>query len=114
MSLFTYRDERDDEAFAQAERARIEQLTTEAYAQGLRAGQEIGAEPTPKWSHEPPTVPGWYWLRSHGNRNGCPVSVFARLADGALCIRADDGAFPVARYTELHGAEWCGPLEEPK
>lgn len=65
------------------------------------------------WTTTPPTVPGWYWLRTAGDARGEVVRV-ARDPDGPAAglavYRAGyelDEDFPA-------GAEWAGPLTPPE
>lgn len=67
----------------------------ESLRQRLQALQsQVSAKPV--WTHETPTVPGWYWYRL-----GVAVGV-VRLIPTDL-----SGLNPQSSW------EWAGPLEEP-
>jgi hypothetical protein len=73
-----------------------------------------------KWSSEPPTDPGAYWLRCRRNQVPRPAEVYRPLmaSDGAP-LRVN---FPGTTYsptvTEQHGHEpatqWAGPIKPPE
>jgi hypothetical protein len=65
------------------------------------------------WTREPPTRPGWYWLRWTG------------IGGVDVVVKVDGGALPRAHFvggesnwlpmrTIRADAEWFGPLEPPR
>ncbi len=85
-----------------------------AVAAAIRQAVAASGKPACEWTRTPPTVPGWWWLRSDGNVNGHPIRVETNPRDGGLFVQRNDEGWPVARYTEVFGAEWAGPLEGPQ
>lgn len=53
-----------------------------------------------RWTHEPPTVAGWYWVRRVGD-NDYPIVKHVTQRD------ADEG------FAVLSNREWAGPIQEP-
>jgi hypothetical protein len=73
-------------------------------ADAIRAAVEAVAASKPKWTEQAPTAPGWYWVRWAGAATDTEVvEVWEDLTTDLY------GA-----ASEMDGAEWCGPLEEPK
>lgn len=60
------------------------------------------------WTKEPPTKPGWYWLRLHGEDDQMMTNVWVSEVTGSLLV--GEGNTPVSA---IKNAVWAGPLEPP-
>lgn len=67
-----------------------------------------------KWTHEKPTVPGWYWMKLNKQRLASVVAVEhdAATPDAGMRVWAvndlDD-----QWVDDFVGAKWAGPIPEP-
>jgi hypothetical protein len=60
------------------------------------------------WTHEEPTVPGWYWRRYE--IAGTPfVDVVEVVKSGSHLVLSDYGGL-----VEYARGEWAGPIPEPE
>ena len=61
-----------------------------------------------KWTSEPPTEPGWYFMRQGGQVTVCRVVLYC---DGLVAM------FGAMRqsvdFMKKIGAQWAGPIPEP-
>lgn len=80
--------------------------------QAWEAGAQVAGR-SPGWSKEPPTFPGWWWLRTSPSAGAQVVSVSG--PPGYFRVEAGQTIMTLG-YVQRHypNAEWCGPLEEPK
>jgi hypothetical protein len=68
-----------------------------------------------KWSHEKPTVAGWYWYRGPLLSDPDDEPIVVKVYDVDKLFYA--GTWPDGRTSvrvELAFGEWCGPIEPPK
>lgn len=73
------------------------------------------------WRKEPPDQPGWWWVR-RGKDDVEHVCVAAVPGHGLHVVVHEDGRAWIARplkdvqqdLSVADGAEWAGPMEEPK
>jgi hypothetical protein len=65
-----------------------------------------------RWSREPPTEPGWYWVKDHVGTG--IVEVVIRPGHRYLAIYED--SYPKGNFIPVAGilAEWAGPIPEPE
>ena len=61
-----------------------------------------------RWRKDKPTVPGWYWYREKGEKDGWPEEV-VRSLEGTL-MRRYEGHIEVFDHT--WDGEWC-PIARP-
>jgi hypothetical protein len=75
------------------------------------------------WTHEKPTVPGWYWWRGDVRDYAWLVSVHPRNDSSEMCaffIRVEN--FLTCQHPHIEKAEtiagidgeWAGPIPEPE
>lgn len=70
---------------------------------------------SPKWTTEPPTVPGYWWWRPGPTANrGHLVEVFTYKDE--FRYRDHLGVeYTSERFLGLYAqSEWCGPIQEPR
>jgi hypothetical protein len=60
-----------------------------------------------RWTTEPPTVPGWYWMRTPQGQIGCHLV----LTIGNRMAIVDSWGLVCAAGLEC---EWSGPIPEPE
>lgn len=70
------------------------------------------------WSKEPPSAPGWYWMKSYwyGNSDTEIVNVIYRPGSNHLAIIPPTVCQHTKRdfiYVAKLNTEWCGPISEP-
>lgn len=72
------------------------------------------------WSTEPPTEPGWYWVRTNLTAIFGPLlgevyeSATGLRVKGQCCACEWRGTPLVSEVVEDGDVAWSGPIEEPK
>ena len=68
------------------------------------------------WTHEKPTQPGWYWIRTCMDDGACLHKQIVEIAGGstALFVNAPYEDWDGEEVGEFIGSEFAGPIEEPK
>jgi hypothetical protein len=63
------------------------------------------------WTHEKPTVPGWYWHRVQYQSN--PEAYLSRVRE---VLEYNVGGLFVVGYGDVQSmnGEWAGPIEQPE
>jgi hypothetical protein len=64
------------------------------------------------WTHDKPTVPGWYEWKLRGPYDSVPVEIKRLNVLSCLYVFCDGRM--VAPLYEFINDEWAGPLEPPK
>ena len=59
-----------------------------------------------KWTNEPPTNPGWYWMAT---RDGTFIVRVVEKEDEELFVKFDF----IAIKASMIDAEWAGPIPKP-
>jgi len=59
-----------------------------------------------QWTRDPPTVPGWYWMREVA----ADVEIVWIDSNMMVWVQGVDDNEPVSEHA---GVEWCGPLTPP-
>lgn len=69
------------------------------------------------WTSEPPTKPGWYWIRINGNEADI-VRINKRTVHGkkhlTISSVGENYALPIEWLTIKFKYEWAGSIEEPE
>lgn len=80
-----------------------------------------------KWTKEPPTEPGWYWVKYNGYRTGAEITTLFELdrpTPGGMfshlpLVRVERGGYKERYDCQIHfhpdcyPVFWAGPIEEP-
>jgi len=65
-----------------------------------------------KWTKEPPTKPGWYWVK--GKYDRWPIEI-SRNRNGDLSVNCNEGDYSIPEYKSMRRIElWSGPIPEPE
>ena len=60
-----------------------------------------------KWTTEPPTEPGFYWVKEY--RDSVP-NIVLTYDTGEESLKCEDGQYVLLMDT----AKWAGPIQEPE
>ena len=63
-----------------------------------------------RWTTDPPTKEGWYWVRRKGEESEIEVVFIDGWGDGVFTVRATGSEISTSPNYFSH---WLGPLPEP-